>query len=507
MKLSKSILLLFLILALGMSLAACGGSQSDAPAATDSVVKSEATPTSAPQPTPTEAQPTATATSAPQPTPTEVPPTAAPVASDDQATAGSDIPPLPLPTDAEDVTFDAASSEITFSSATKMADLLDFYRSELAALGWQEDKDFALVSDTFSSVDFKQGEESITVTLIDFSGSVEGTLDLSYAPSLAGNAPTESGSGGEAGGPPPGAPTFTINDWPTPPGATEVSLSGETLSYKIDLPLVDLAEFYRATFELMDFGTSCLDGAADYTSMSCSSSNGDLSLNFFAFEGFDNTEVEINFTNYNYPVDGGAAGGEPGQLTAEDQDGLPLPSDNNGYSSEGTEFSRKLTATSPSDVATLLDFYQSELATRGWTPGDTSEAGGATTVNYSGADGNLVLTLKPSGSETEITLVSKNPAAAKAAGILPPAGQARLYLANLAGEAVTVTINGQTLQVEADAGMTSPDDAPKLDIKPGSYTVTIKVGSATTTSDVTVGADETWGLLLDAQGALPAQIY
>lgn len=430
----------------------------------------------------------------------------------DQPAASSEMPAVPLPADAQDPVYDPDSAEIVFTSATKMADLVDFFRAELSALGWQEDTDFAVTSDTFSSIDFNQGDESITLTLIDFAGQVDGSLDLSSAPSLAGSPAsggTESADSGDSGdsAPPADAPTFTINDWPTPPEATEVKLSGETLSYKINTPLADVAEFYRPTFEQMELGTSCLDDVADYSSMSCSSSNGYVSLNFFAFEGFDNTEVEINFTNSYYPVEGGAVDGDSGELTAEDKDGLPVPSDNTGYSSESTEFSRKLTTTSPSDVATLTEFYQTELTALGWTEGDTTEADGATTVNYTGPDGVLGLTLKPAGDETEITLTAKNPAAAKEAGILPPAGQARLYLANMAGEPVTVTVDGQTIEVETDAGMDSPDNAPKLDIKPGSYQVTVKVGSATTSSEVTVGPDETWGLLLDAQGALPLQIY
>ena len=59
-----------------------------------------------------------------------------------------------------------------------------------------------------------------------------------------------------------------------PPEATEVNLSGNQLSYKIGWKLQEVADFYLPTFELMGFGTSCLEDVGDFTSISCSSSTG-----------------------------------------------------------------------------------------------------------------------------------------------------------------------------------------------------------------------------------------
>jgi hypothetical protein len=117
------------------------------------------------------------------------------------------------------------------------------------------------------------------------------------------------------------------------------------------------------------------------------------------------------------------------------------------------------------------------------------------------------VTLNPTGNETEVNLTVKDPAAAKAAGILPPGGQARLYLANSSAEELTVTINGQETKVAAEAGMTSPEDAPKLDLPPGTYELTTAAGGSTVTDEIVVGQDEVWGLLLDSSGALPLQMY
>ena len=71
----------------------------------------------------------------------------------------------------------------------------------------------------------------------------------------------------------------------------------------------------------------------------------------------------------------------------------------------------------------------------------------------------------------------------------------------------TLKTDDQVIELAPEAGMESPDDAPNLDLPPGSYDVTTEVGSSSVTDEVTVGPDESWGLLLDEQGAFPMQIY
>ncbi|MEW5958215.1 MAG: hypothetical protein AB1801_10855 [Chloroflexota bacterium] len=438
----------------------------------------------------------------------------APTATETETEAESmpvvDLPDFPIPDKAQEIAYDPDTAELSFTSPSDVNMVVEFYRQALSQQGWQEDKDFAVVTDTFASVDFSQGDDRLTLTLFDLSGSTEATLDLSGVSSLAVSADT---TAADAVTPPADAPTFTINDWPAPPEASDINLSGETLSYKIGWPLAEVAEYYRPTYELMELDTGCLDTAAEYTSMSCSLSNGNVSLNFFAFESFDNqTEVEISFTNYNYPVEAGDSGGPSpgdvsGELAAIDQAGLPLPDDNTGYSDESTEFSRRLTITSPSAAPALADFYQAELLAYGWELEEYQPAGDGATLIFTGTAGRLTVTLTPSGRETEIVLVNKNPTAAAEAGILPPAGQARLYLANLSDQALTVTINDQVINVAAGAGIDSPDTAPKVDLPPNTYRVTTTAGSSRVTDEITVGPDETWSLLLGPEGAAPVQVY
>ncbi len=213
-------------------------------------------------------------------------------------------------------------------------------------------------------------------------------------------------------------------------------------------------------------------------------------------------EIEV----INYALEFSADSDNSGELEMEDEDGLPLPADRSGYSSESSEFRRTVSLNSPSDMETLVEFYQTELAQRGWTLGDAEENAAETILRFSGPDGELVVTLQ-AGDETAVLLVQRNQAAAEEAGVLPPAGQARLYLVNFTESDMTVTIDGQTIAVAPSAGMESPDDAPKLDLAPGTYDVITEVGGGSVTDEIVVGPDESWALLLDEEGALPLQMY
>lgn len=444
--------------------------------------------------------PTAQATAVPEntATPAALPPTATPTAVAEptaEVTSTAALPDVPLPDDAQDVSYEF--QELLFSSPSDVATLLAFYRTTLTNDDWQEQTDSALVSDSLAFTNFDRDGETIGVTIIASDGASQATIDLRSAPSLAGYTASLEVAGSSG---------YTIADWPTPPDATEVDVSGDTLTFHSALSLVELAEFYRPTFELMELGASCLDDVAEYTSISCSYGNGDITVNFFAFEGFDDSEVEIEFTNYalESPTDSGSAG--TGELGVTEEDGLPLPDDYMGYSSESGEYRRVLTTTSPSDVDTLVTFFETELGARGWTLDDSNQTDTTTTLTFSGAEGELIVTLQ-SGDTTDIVLTTKNRDAAEAAGILPPAGQARVYLINFSEDVLSVTIDGQTFDLAPGAGMESIDDATSMDLAPGTYDVTITVGGESTTDTITVGADETWDVLLDVQGPLALQMF
>ena len=489
MHLTRSRWLILAVSAIVVLLAAtaCGGKDDSTPPPADTpvaqataVVEDTATPTPVP------------------PTPTAVPPTATPtVAAEatDEVTSTTVLPDVPVPDDAQNVTYEF--EELLFSSPSDVATLLAFYRSALSDDNWQEETDTALVNDALAYTSFDRDGETIGVTIIAFDGASEATIDLSGAPSLSGSDAGDEDMAGGSG--------YTIADWPTPSDATNIDVTGDTLTFNSALSLAEIAEFYRPTFETMDLGTSCLDDAADYTSISCSYSNGDIAVNFFAFEGFDDTEVEIEFTNYALETPAQSTAGT-GELGVENKDGFPMPDDYTSYASEGSNFRTSIEASSPSDLGTLTEFFQTQLADSGWTLEDGEGTDTSATLRFSGPDGDLTLDLT-AGDETTISMVLKDAAAAEEAGILPPAGQARVYLVNFADIDLTVSINGEEIDVAAGAGMESPEDAPTLDLSPGEYEVTTTVDGNSVTDQITLGADEVWGLLLDEQGALPLQMF
>jgi hypothetical protein len=261
----------------------------------------------------------------------------------------------------------------------------------------------------------------------------------------------------------------------------------------------------------MELSTSCLDDVGDFTSISCSTSNGVLSLNFFAFELGDNrTEVEISFTNSAAPSET-PAGGDDAGLTAEMQDGLPIPDNHTSLSSEGSQYSRSIIAAIPAALAEVLDFYRRELPPLDWAEQTSAAEVGDSQAKLSFSQGEsaLVVSLSSAGeAETEVTLILKDTAAAKAAGILPAAGQSRIYLGNFMEEAITFEIDGKETKVEPQPPSDSMAGVPYLELPPGEYTYTLTVpGSAPMEDKITVGPDEVWGLIGGPGGAFSVLIY
>ena len=514
---SKSFIL-FSVILVG-TLIACGlGSQSQTPspaaqaqATPTPKVEATATPANAPD-TPT---PAPTDTVAPTMSTTEEPTEAAtPEAEATTSPAMSDatpaLPAFPLPDDAQAVEF--SDTDLTFTSATSVVKLVEFYRQALTPDGWQEDSTISQVLEAFGYVEFNRGDEVVSLTLTQTGDTTDASVDLSQAASLLPKMEEEPMVSANA-------PGYTINDWPVPDEATEVNKSGDKLSFNTPLKLTEIAEFYRSTFEKVGASTDCLDTATEYTSMSCSLSNGDFSLNFFAFEASDHSEVEISFTNSTAGAssDGSSSdssgGSASGQLTAVDKDGLPVPSDYANYSGESSPYRRTATTTSPSALKLVLEFYRSELSARQWhelpsTVGATDTQATLLFENNEPSRLELKLTQNADGG-TDISLIAKMEGGAKKDGILPPAGQARIYFGNITEGQVVFAINQKEIKVGVqDPSQTSMKGVPFIDVSPGEYDFTLtQPGEAPAKDKVAVGSDETWALVAGPGGALALQMY
>jgi hypothetical protein len=98
--------------------------------------------------------------------------------------------------------------------------------------------------------------------------------------------------------------------------------------------------------------------------------------------------------------------------------------------------------------------------------------------------------------------------AAKAAGVLPPAGKARIYFANPNTAEVTFTIAGQEIKVPVDVEGATMGQAVHIDLDPGKFPFTLtQPGSAPSKDEVQLAAGEIWALIAGPGEALPLQIY
>ena len=130
-----------------------------------------------------------------------------------------------------------------------------------------------------------------------------------------------------------------------------------------------------------------------------------------------------------------------------------------------------------------------------------------TSLTYASPEGPAILNLTRKGDDTVITLSLKKPAAAEKAGVLPKPGQGKVLFGNMLPSEAVVTINKQTVKVGAGVGAKAPD-GPTLDLPPGKYKFSFKIGNAPAqTDEVEIAANETWGILIGPGGALALHAY
>jgi hypothetical protein len=319
--------------------------------------------------------------------------------------SGSGLEQLPVPDDAAEVAYDSDFQEITFNSPSKINELVDFYRQALPAQGWTEDELISLVDPSIASLEFTQGDASLSLTMLNI-GTGENTEVTLSASGLVATAPD----------------------------------SGET------------------------------------------------------------------------PSDETGSAPDSGELVAEDKDGLPVPDNYENFSDENSPFRRSILTSSPAPVKAVFEFYNRELSARGWRalPSTVGATDTEATQLYENEEGQLDLRLTQNSTDgTDIVLVVKMMAAAQKAGILPPAGQARIYLGNFTEGQVIFNINQEEIKVEVqESSQDSMEGVPFVDVPPDAHAFTLTLpGQPALDDEIKVGPDETWALVAGPGGALPLQMY
>jgi hypothetical protein len=203
------------------------------------------------------------------------------------------------------------------------------------------------------------------------------------------------------------------------------------------------------------------------------------------------------------------ANATPQELEVEEVAGLPAPSSSTSKGSEKTPFRLVVSAQVTADLQSVLAFYRRELGKRDWTE-DGSKAvvkADQASLTYASPEGPAVLKLVRKDDDTIVTLSLRKPAEAQKAGILPKPGQGKVLFGNMMPSEASVTINKQTVKVGAGVGAKAPD-GPTLDLPPGKYKFSFKIGNAPAqTDEVEISPDETWGILIGPGGALALHAY
>jgi hypothetical protein len=197
-------------------------------------------------------------------------------------------------------------------------------------------------------------------------------------------------------------------------------------------------------------------------------------------------------------------------LVSDSHNGLPFPEGGEGFQSESSKFRKQTSKTVTAESKAVIDFYRRELASADWTENKAAAKidKASAKLSFTGPSGSLIVQLTSQGDQTAIALISRDAQAAKAAGVLPTSGKARLLIGNGAERAAVVAVNKRDYNIAAGAGANDPKTGLNWEVAPGKYTIEIKLpGEAVRSEELTIGADEAWGVIILPTGALPVQLY
>ena len=218
--------------------------------------------------------------------------------------------------------------------------------------------------------------------------------------------------------------------------------------------------------------------------------------------------------NLSFDVDVLRKSGSPvkrpaGILAADSFDGLPVPAGYDGIQSSGSPFRKESTTTITADLENVVAFYRFEMASGEWgqwkeNASSAKVAAQSAELSFTGPSGSLIVKLSSARGPVAITTVVRDAQAAKAAGLLPTPGKARLFIGNESAQPVAFTINKSDYNIRAGAGARSPKTGFNWEVAPGNYTVQVKSGQS---EKLTISADETWGVIFGPSGFVADRLY
>lgn len=201
------------------------------------------------------------------------------------------------------------------------------------------------------------------------------------------------------------------------------------------------------------------------------------------------------------------APGTPVALSQDTEYDFPFPSEVGSKSIERSPFRTSADVKIQSSVNASIDFFTTELEKNGWKKSNVE-----TPVNrfaYENGDRSIRIRLLPADDETQATIVVRDAKAAKTEGMLPPAGKVLLVFGNAGESDVEISVEGKKHSLKAGQGAKDPKSALRIEVAPGKHKVEWKQKNdgKTSTEEVDVEGDTTWGLIYAEFGPLVLQMY
>lgn len=220
-----------------------------------------------------------------------------------------------------------------------------------------------------------------------------------------------------------------------------------------------------------------------------------------------------------YGDDGAYEGGPPAgdfeddpgfdEFEVKDFEGMPLPKGIESPIKMRSQFRSEFVTSVEGDIKTIHEFFRTSAAATDWKIQSDNLKTDDSIISMSSDRGELTVELKKFEGEIEITLAFRDPKVAKEQGFVPPAGKARLLLANIAKVETTIVINGKSYKLAPEQGAEDPKDSVRVDVAPGEYKYSIKAEGREEQSDkVKAVAGGTWGIVvLPEQGHMAERMY
>ena len=412
------------------------------------------------------------------------------------AARADDTPPLPMPDDATDVTYDGGSGSLDFSSAKPVKDLAAFYRDIAKQHGWKEEHS-VINKDNMVVLSFTaNGDDVANITVMRMGDQSQVTAEGTALESKGGagadakaETKTDDAPAAPVAAPADTPPLVAVekHGLPMPDGmSSSINEFNDNIKLSFIAPnsVADIVAFYRTELAKKEWKETAAKVSENEAALSFTTPKGPARLTVKRNGEDSETELALGPDAAAPVVD--ASGSTA--LVATEKNGLPLPDGLGNNGSSATQFSKSVNFSAPNSVAEIVAFYRAELGKKGWKEDAAKVDEKAAELSFTAPEGPAKLTVKRNGdmSDAELTLTQKSKAAASP--LAPKAGMVKLVFGNLSDKAADVSIAGKHVKLAAGQGAKGPD-GPTLEVKPGDFTAAMKGADPQT---FTAGPDEIW---------------